>query len=297
MKILGRHKWRGVSAVKMSIYDTSAIEPFLRWAGGKSRLITLLIQYLPDDISKRRYIEPFVGAGSMFLTLQPKRAFLSDANEHLINSYEYIRASPELIHLYLSQHAKRSCKAYYYQIRELYNRSKPSAAQAARFIYLNKTCFNGIFRVNRNGEFNVPYGWKEPPFLPTLHHLRLLSVALKGVKLVSCGYQEALRKTTSKDFIYMDPPYPPLNGTSNFTHYTADRFAENDQRQLAQLFSDLHSNGCKLMMSNADIPLIRSLYKEFNIYELSVVRCITCKNKKHRVSELVITNYDSFLLS
>lgn len=272
---------------------TTDIKPFLRWAGGKSRLMNLLLHYLPDDISKRKYIEPFVGAGSMFLALQPKQAFLSDANSHLINTYKYIHSSPHLIHRYLSQHLKRTCEAYYYQIRECYNRSKPSAAQAARFIYLNKTCFNGIFRVNRDDEFNVPYGWKEPPLLPGLQHLRRVSKALKGVKLVACGFQEALRNTTSKDFIYIDPPYPPLNGIANFTHYTADRFTETDQRQLAQLFSNLHLKGCKLMMSNADLPLIRRLYKGFNIHKLSVVRWITCKNKKHSVSELVITNYGS----
>ena len=143
----------------------------------------------------------------------------------------------------------------------------------------------------------MPYGWKEPPFLPKLDHLRKLSRVLKDVKLYPYDFKKVLRNATYSDFIYLDPPYPPLNGTSNFTHYTTDRFVEADQKQLSQLFSNLHSKGCKLMMSNADIPLIRQLYKEFKICELSVVRNITCKNKKHRVSELVITNYDSFLLS
>lgn len=228
----------------------------------------------------------------MFLALQPKRALLCDANTHLINAYRYIHSSPNIIHHYLLQHSRMSCEAYYYEVRDFYNRSKPSAAQAARFIYLNKTCFNGIFRVNRDGEFNVPYGWKEPPALPTLQHLRNVSEALRGVKLVACDFQEALRDRKPKDFIYMDPPYPPLNGIANFTHYTADRFTETDQKQLAQLFLELHTKGCKLMMSNANLPLIRRLYKGFNIHKLSVVRWITCKNIKHRVSELIITNYD-----
>jgi DNA adenine methylase len=147
------------------------IQPFLRWAGGKGRLVKSLIQYLPKDISKRKYIEPFVGAGSLFLALQPKNAIISDSNKHLIDTYRYIRKNPDLIHIYLSQHAKNSSEKYYYQVRNRYNRSKPSAAQSARFIYLNKTCFNGIFRVNMEGEFNVPYGWKHPTFLPSLNHL------------------------------------------------------------------------------------------------------------------------------
>jgi DNA adenine methylase len=231
------------------------IEPFLRWAGGKGRLVKKLTLYLPKDISKRKYIEPFVGAGSLFLALQPQKALISDSNEHLINTYKYIRKNPDLIHTYLSQHAKKTSEKYYYQIRIIYNRSKPSAAQAARFIYLNKTCFNGIFRVNMKGEFNVPYGWKHPPFLPSLHHLRRISKVLKSVKIVSHDYQKALKKASSKDFIYLDPPYPPLNGTSYFTHYTTNRFCEDDQMKLAKLFSDLDSKRCKLMMSNADMGI------------------------------------------
>ena len=143
----------------------------------------------------------------------------------------------------------------------------------------------------------MPYGWKHPPFLPSLNHLRRISKVLQNVKIVSNDYKEALKQASSKDFIYLDPPYPPLNGTSYFTHYTADRFGEDDQMQLAKLFYDLDSKRCKLMMSNADIPLIRKLYKRFHINKLSVVRCITCKNKKHIVNELVITNYKSFLSS
>ena len=162
---------------------------------------------------------------------------------------------------------------------------------------MNKTCYNGIFRVNREGLFNVPYGRYKTVSLPTRGHLRKVSSVLKSKEIFAASFKNALEDVEKGDFVYLDPPYPPLNGTSNFTHYTTDRFVEDDQRQLSQLFSNLHSKGCKLMMSNADIPLIRQLYKEFNMCEISVVRNITCKNKKNRVSELVITNYDSFLLS
>ncbi len=277
------------------LFGGKKIYPFLRWAGSKRHNINKLIQYLPEDVFERRYIEPFVGAGSMFLTLQPTAAFLSDANEHLINSYKYVSNKPDLIHKYLLGHKKKSGEAYYYRIREIYNSSEPSAAQAARFIYLNQTCFNGIFRVNKKGEFNVAYGWKEPPILPTLSHLRNLSKALNDVKITACSFEKALWDTMSNDFIYLDPPYPPLNGTSNFTHYTTDRFSKQKQMELYTIYKKLDLKGCKLMMSNADVPFIRDLYNNFNINWLSVVRWITCKNKKHRVSEVIITNYSSFL--
>ena len=134
------------------------------------------------------------------------RTNLKDITKELVLQYRgyleaYIRKNPDLIHIYLSQHAKNSSEKYYYQVRNQYNRSKPSAAQAARFIYLNKTCFNGIFRVNMEGEFNVPYGWKHPPFLPSLNHLRQISKILKGVKILSYDYQKTLENTTPKDFI------------------------------------------------------------------------------------------------
>jgi DNA adenine methylase len=270
-------------------------ERILRWAGGKQKIIHLLLNYLPDDVYSRIYREPFVGAGSLFFTLQPEKAYLSDANEHLIKCYQYVRDNPELINTYIRRHASKTDKDYYYKIRDLYNYSSYSVAQAARFIYLNKTCFNGIFRVNRNGEFNVPYGWKEPPALPSLTLLINASQALKHAKLTVKPFEKAIKTVTSNDFIYLDPPYPPLNGTSYFTHYTSERFGEHDQYRLADLVYQLDSSKCKFMMTNADTTLIRKLYERFKIFDLSVTRYITCKSERHQVSELVVTNYDSFL--
>ena len=271
------------------------IIPFIRWAGGKQKLINQLLPYLPLDIPTRKYWEPFVGSGSLFFSLHPKEAVLSDANEHLINCYKQVRENHLLVYKYLRQHANNTGKEYYYKIRSLYNRTGNSIAQAARFIYLNKTCFNGIFRVNLKGEFNVPYGWKEPPALPSLKLLRSASKALKNATIYSDSFETNIDQITTSDFIYLDPPYPPLNGTSNFTHYTADRFGENDQNKLAEYIKTVDGKGCKFMLSNADTPLIRKLYSHFFIIDLSVTRWITCKSKKHRVSELLITNYDSFI--
>lgn len=268
-----------------------AVDPLLRWAGGKRRLVTRLIQALPPNISKLRYNEPFVGAASLFLALQPRDARLSDANSHLMSCYEHVRNQPDQVHRHILQHAQKTCERYYYEIRSRYNRFSPSAAQAARFIYLNKTCFNGIFRVNREGEFNVPYGFKEPPLLPTRRQLLKVSKLLAEVELCAAGFRESLRGLGQGDYVYLDPPYPPINGTSYFTHYTADRFGEKDQRLLAQCVDLLSSRGARFMMSNADTPLIRELYGHYHLVPLSVTRYVTCKAIKHSAREVLITNY------
>lgn len=254
-------------------------------------MVPMLLRALPSDIETRRYLEPFVGAGALFLALRPSAALLSDANSHLMACYEAIRLQPDLIYEYLCAHRARSSKEYYYEVRGLYNRSGVSSAQAARFIYLNKTCFNGIFRVNREGAFNVPYGHKDPPNLPTRDALRELSELLRGASLCARDFEEVLIEAGPNDFVYLDPPYPPINGTSYFTHYTTDRFSEVDQHRLADAVHSLAARGAKFMMSNADTALIRELYEPYRIVPLSVTRYITCKAVKHRAEEVVITNY------
>ena len=270
-------------------------KPILRWAGGKWKLIKTLKNYLPDDVKNRFYREPFLGAGSFFFIIQPNEALISDANEHLISCYRNLASHPELINKYLRHHKKNTNEKYYYKIRDQYNNSKESIAQAARFIYLNRTSFNGIFRVNQKGKFNVPYGWKEPPAIPPRERIIKASNILKKATIKTLQFENALDSISKNDFIYFDPPYPPINGTSFFTHYTKERFNEKDQRKLADIMIEIDKVGCKFMISNADTELIRNIYKKFNIVELSVIRWVTSKSVKHRVSELVITNYDNFL--
>jgi DNA adenine methylase len=271
---------------------TSLPSPILRWIGGKRQLVSHLISFLPGDISNRRYREPFLGAGWLFFALRPKRAVLSDANEHLIKCYEFVRDSWEQISKLLRQHGSRDSEAYYYRVRAKYNSSRYSAGQAARFIYLNKSCFNGIFRVNEGGHFNVPYGWKDRPALPDAEQLQSVAELLRLSSLSAQPFEEALRKVSEEDFVYLDPPYPPLNGeTAYFTHYTKDRFNGDDQQRLAEVTRELNSRGCKFMMSNSDSALIRRLYKGFHIHSLPVIRYVTCKSIKHKASEVVITNY------
>jgi len=217
---------------------------------------------------------------------------LSDLNRHLIECYRFVRDDYITVASYLRLHARENVREYYLRIRDVYNRSGVSAAQAARFIYLNRTCFNGVFRVNRQGTFNVPFGDKPSPRFPTVEELASVSAALKKARLRVCDYELAIRSAKKGHFVYLDPPYPPLNGTSFFTHYTKDRFGQADQERLARVVKDLDRRGCLVMVTNADTLFVRSLYSGLNLLELSATRYVTCRAVKHRVGELVITNYD-----
>lgn len=268
------------------------ITPLLRWAGGKQQILKKLAVFLPSDVRDRRYFEPFAGAASLFLAIKPHSGYLADANNMLINCYKCIRNKPRLINKYLRKHLRYNSEKYYYQIRSVFNETQNiSTAQAARFIYLNKACFNGIYRVNQKGEFNVPYGHKEPPAIPSRNTLLAVSAAFEQVELINASYEDISTMVHDGDFVYLDPPYPPLNGTSYFTHYTPERFNYDDHTRLAQVFLELSNRGCLVMMSNADTPRIRELFRGFNFSTLNVIRYISCKSIKHKVREIVVTNY------
>lgn len=267
------------------------IRPLLRWVGGKTRLTTRLLSFIPEDARTGTYWEPFLGGASLFLALRPRRARLSDANEHLVGFYKHVRRRPDLIHRYLKELSAHSSEEHYYTVRSEYNRGQPSVRQASRFLYLNKHSYNGVFRVNKNGEYNVPYGRRKRYVLPSKDHIHRAAEALQQATLATCSYEDVLPKVQADGFVYLDPPYPPLNGTSFFTHYTADRFSEADQRQLAKMVSELDRTGARFMMTNADVPLVRELYGEYRLHSLSVTRFVTCKNTRHSVAELVVTNY------
>jgi len=267
---------------------------FFRWAGGKRRSVRYLRALVPADYANRLYREPFLGAGSLFFALRPRRAYLSDLNSDLVAAFQQVRENPRLVSRYLSRHASSDCREYYYSARDLYNSAAVgSAAQAARFIYLNRTCFNGIFRVNLDNKFNVPYGYNTSPRFPSRNHLEEIGAALHGAQLVDADYQDALSDASKEDFVYLDPPYPPLNGTSFFRHYTPQRFDAADQERLAGYVDDLTSRGCLVMMSNADTPHIRNLYSGFQATRIPVTRHVTSSKSKHTVSELIITNYET----
>lgn len=270
------------------------ISPFLRWAGGKTRSIRFLEKHLPPHFSNgNRYYEPFLGAGSLFFHLGPSKATLSDNNKDLIDCYKAVKKRPELVLSYLQPHLSNTCEEYYYNMRKKYNNSKASIAKAALFIYLNKTCFNGIWRVNKKGEFNVPYGYREPPSLPSRNNLLDISKALSKATISHKDYKQILRHAKEGDFVYFDPPYPPLNGTSYFTHYTKEGFDKKDHAELASVANMLNKRGCYVMISNADMPYIRFLYENvFNIYEIEITRLIRADGKRYKVREIAITNYE-----
>jgi len=267
------------------------VEPFLRWAGGKRQLVSQLVELAPGDAASRRYVEPFLGAASLYFALAPKSALLGDANSHLMGCYRAIRDRPRRVAALLRRHATLHSEEHYYRVRSLYNRSGSSAAQAARFIYLNQSCYNGVFRVNKLGKFNVPYGDKDSPNLPSASKLLRIAQQLRGATLVAGDFANTLASVRRGDFVYLDPPYPPLNGTAFFAHYTMDRFSQDDQERLADLVRALHERGCVIMLSNAGVQSVSRLYTGFTFHRLSVTRYVTCKKQKHRVREVVITNY------
>ncbi len=269
--------------------------PILRWVGGKQRLLKTLSASLPPDVENRVYYEPFLGAGSLFLNTNAKDSRLSDLNRYLISCYRQIRANPRAVANALRRHADRDSADYYYRLRSAYNRGGKGPVQAARFIYLNRTCFNGVFRVNRLGEYNVPYGYKKNPIFPDHSVLVAIAKKLRMAKLSAECFRTALATAGSDAFVYLDPPYPPLNGTAYFTHYTSDRFSEADQRSLASSVNLIHRRGALFMMSNADTPLIRKLYKDYIIESVPVTRFVSGKSTKHKVQELIIRNYGEII--
>ena len=275
--------------------NSQSPKPFLRWAGGKNRSVPFLIDHLPPDSPTiDRYFEPFLGAGSLFFSLTPRKAKLSDINKDLIECYQAVKKRPDLVSKYLDQHLPKTCEAYYYEMRHRYNNSKLSIHRAALFIYLNKTCFNGIWRVNKRGKFNVPYGRQDHPALPSKEELAEVSKALANAELKQKDYKDIIEEVEQGDFVYLDPPYPPLNSTSNFTHYTKEGFTTEDHRELALFAKELTKKGCYVLISNSDTEYIRSLYQnDFNLFELEVTRLIRADGTRYKVREIAITNYDA----
>jgi len=275
----------------MNRQEVREIRPVLRWVGGKQFLLKQLLTFCPPDVADRRYHEPFLGAASMFLALRPRKANLSDSNPHLMNAYRIISTRTDEVARHLSRLSKQDSQQFYYLTRKRYNNSRFSIVQAARFLYLNRTCFNGVFRVNRQDQFNVPYGHKPKPWFPSRDYLRNFADAMSTAGLFTEDYRRALKRAKNGDFVYLDPPYPPLNGTSNFAHYTLDRFGVPNQHDLAEEVRELDKRGCLVLISNADTKLIRQLYRGFRIHTLDATRFVSCKANKNSVKELVIRNY------
>lgn len=266
---------------------------FIKWAGGKSLFVDKIIEYLPPHDLINTYYEPFLGAGSVYIAYSPKRAVLSDLNLKLIETFKSIKKSPRKVFAHLKRFQELNSKKYYYKQRDLFNRKsvKYSVAQAARFIYLNKACFNGIYRVNAKGEFNVPFGYRNPICVPTVEELLEISKMLKAATLQVSDYRQMAKRGKKGDVFYFDPPYPPLTKSAYFTHYTKDRFGTDDQIALSKEAKRLDRKGCFVLITNADTKEIKELYKGWNIRRIKRARVLTCSKEVRRVQELIITNY------
>jgi DNA adenine methylase len=267
--------------------------PFLKWAGGKRKLLDQIEQLLPPDAAQRRYIEPFLGGGALFFRLKPQDAILNDVNAELVTTYLAVQGRlgellDELVPL-----RERTDEASFYALRCYYNEETLSLCErAALFIYLNRTCFNGLYRVNAKGEFNVPVGRYTNPRVLDPGGLTEASRALAGVSIRCGDYQKTLEQAQPGDFVYLDPPYAPVSKTSSFVGYTKGGFGEREQETLRTMFECLHEHGCVVLLSNSDTPALRKLYEGFRITEVSAPRAINAKKDgRGAVTELVISNY------
>ncbi len=264
------------------------LEPFLKWAGGKRWLVQYYACFLPKPF--KRYIEPFLGSGAVFFYLIPQMATLSDSNEELIETYQALKKAPKNIHNLLKAFQKKHRPDFYYRMRE----SMPDdlIGRAARFIYLNRTCFNGLYRVNRNGVFNVPMGSKTVVEFPD-GYLEDLSAALQCAALRVSDFEATIDQAKKGDLLYVDPPYTVMHNNNNFIKYNANLFSWNDQIRLASAIRRASSRGALIMLSNADSRSIRVLYRDFgNHYRLerSSMLASTSENRG-KTTELLITNY------
>ncbi len=275
-------------SVSEEIVTGNGATPFLKWVGGKRGIIQELKSRLPETYNN--YYEPFVGGGALFFELKTKKAFLSDANLDLIITYKVVQNDLEKLIVVLKKHQRLHCEEYYYRVRKRHDLDDPIEV-AARMIYLNKTCFNGLWRVNRKGEFNTPMGKYSNPGICNEDNLRACNKALKSAVIEYKDY--TLIDAKSGDFCYFDPPYHPTNGTS-FTSYAIGDFSEKNQSELAKFCKELHKKGVKIMLSNSNTPFIRDLYKA-NIFKINIVnapRNVNCKpNGRNAVEEVLITNY------
>lgn len=272
--------------------DLTISKPFIKWVGGKRQIVDKLISKLPNKFNK--YYEPFVGAGALFFSLNLKKSYISDINEELINLYKVIRDKDDELILDLNKH--KNTERYFYSIRNIDRNGKYSKwsdiQKASRFIYLNKTCFNGLYRVNSKGQFNAPFGFYKNPRILDQNNLKECSLKLKETEIICGSYLLVEKKAKRGDFIYFDPPYMPLSTTANFTGYTKGGFTNQDQVDLRNLCDRLTKKGVLLMQSNSYTNSILHLYKDYKIHITQAIRAINCKgDKRGRINEVIITNY------
>ena len=272
-------------------------KPFVKWAGGKRQIVDKLLMYAPDEFNT--YYEPFVGGGALLFELSPKKAVINDSNKELINVYNVLRNEEKFKKMcsILNTYEKNNSEEFYYELRNK-DRNKSSFARlsdykrAGRTIYLNKACFNGLYRVNSKNEFNVPFGKKTKVNTYDIGNLITVSnyLTMNDIKILNVDFEDSVKDAQKGDFIYFDPPYD--SETSIFNSYTEDGFGKEEQRRLAKVYKELSNKGCYVMLSNNNTTLIKELYKDFNIHIIEAKRSINSNGKKRgKVEEVIITNY------
>jgi DNA adenine methylase len=272
-------------------------KPFLKWAGGKQQLLAQMAPLLPADF--RRYHEPFLGSGALYFHLWnagriTAPASLTDNNAELIATYAAVRDDVDGLIDRLQEHAASHGREHYYAVRAQDRGPQPLTPmeQAARLIYLNRTCYNGLYRVNRDGFFNTPLGSYTAPRIVQAATLRAASAALMDAELRVAAFDAILDRAQPGDFVYCDPPYDPVSRTASFTSYTRHSFGEPEQRRLAAVFTELARRGCSCMLSNSYTPLILDLYRGFDIKIVQATRAINSKgDARGVVREVVVCNY------
>ncbi len=271
--------------------------PFLKWAGGKTYLLPQLRIYFPHSFET--YFEPFIGGGAVFFDLRPKSAILSDSNEDLITAYQTVRREVDKLIRALTDLAaeyRKSPRDKYYEVRD---KQDPAildpVSRTARLIFLNKTCYNGLYRVNTLGHFNVPFGNYKNPTICDEEGLRAASESLQSAVIRTMDYREALRLVRPGDFVYLDPPYHPVSKTATFTRYTKEDFGPTQQLELASELSRLRTSvDCKILLSNAGVSHIESMYRRlgFEITHVTAPRMISCKPEtRGKILEILVRNY------
>ena len=278
-----------------SLSDNKKAKPFIQWVGGKREMITQYQDYIPKKFNS--YFEPFLGGGALFFHLAPNKAFLADSNLELVKTYEGVRDDVDTVINHLRLLKSKHSKELYLAIRNLdrvYNIfadfSNPEIA--ARFIYLNQTGFNGVYRVNQKGQYNVPIGSSLNRLICDENTLRKASEILKSTDLKCIDFEEFVKDAKKDDFVYFDPPYFPISIYSDFTRYTKEKFYKEDQIRLKEAIDKLTRKGCKVMLSNSDCEFIQDLYSDYKKIKVCSNRTLNCKSdRRGKVSELLIINY------
>jgi DNA adenine methylase len=271
------------------------VQPVLKWAGGKRQLIPEIRKYIPKELTT--YYEPFIGGGAVLFYLQPKKAVINDFNSELINLYIVIRDNVDELILDLKNHKNEV--DYFYYIRGLDRtdefKNLSNIQRASRTIYLNKTCYNGLFRVNQSGEFNTPFGKYKNPNIINDITLKAVSNYLNNndIKLFNLDFEEAIKGIKKGSFVYFDPPYYPISDTSSFTGYTLDGFGKEEQERLKKLCDKLTEKNIKFLLSNSSAPFILDLYKDYKIQYVGANRNINSNSiKRGEINEIMVRNYE-----